>query len=125
MWHRRFGLGIILLTGLLSALPARAIDPEIRLYWLTHDGHLRQHFLFGQSDEPGCHNLPIALSVHKIAVLGFDACQLFAAADCPADQPLTAYWKQKDKPATSVTRGTRWFLSREQENIDVKSWSCE
>lgn len=115
----------ISLSLVLMSLPASARTPEIRLYKMTRDGHSEKYMLFGKADNPGCHNTPYTYHVYKVAVLAFKSCSVFSAKDCQTDSVLTAYWKNKDKPATKLKQGTRWFLTRDGSEADVSSWSCE
>ena len=116
---------LVFLSLSVTANSAYARDPEIRLYKMTRDGHSEKYMLFGKADNPGCHNTPYTYHVYKVAVLAFKNCSVFSAKDCQPDSILTAYWKGKDKPATKLTRGTRWFLARDESEVDVSSWSCE
>lgn len=114
---------LLLITALSFSAYAR--DPEIRLYKMTRDGHSEKYMLFGKANNPGCHNTPYTYHVYKVAVLAFKNCSVFSAKDCRPDSILTAYWKNKDKPATQLKQGTRWFLTRDGSEVDVSSWSCE
>lgn len=118
---------IALELSLLIALPlaAQARDPEIRMYKMTHDGHIDKYLLFGKGDDAGCHNLPYEYHVYQVAIVGFASCSLFSAKDCQPDSIITAYWKGKDKPATQLKQGSRWMMSRDGTEADVRSWSCE
>jgi hypothetical protein len=115
----------ILLSLMLVSLSVQARDPEIRLYKMTRDGHSEKYMLFGKADNPGCHNTPYTYHVYKVAVLAFKYCSVFSAKDCQKDSILTAYWKNKDKPATQMKQGTRWFMARDESEVDISSWSCE
>ncbi len=117
-------LFVLLLIAALS-FSAYARDPEIRLYKMTLDGHSEKYMLFGKADNPGCHNTPYTYHVYKVAVLAFKSCSVFSEKDCQPDSILTAYWKNKDRPATKMKQGTRWFMTRDGSEVDVSSWSCE
>lgn len=104
---------------------AHARDPEIRLYKMTRDGNSEKYLLFGKADNPGCHNTPYEYHVYKVAVLAFKYCSVYSEKDCKPDSILTAYWKKKDKPSTKMKQGTRWYLARDESEVDVSSWSCE
>ena len=116
-------LAFLSLTFISTSVYAR--DPEIRLYKMTRDGHSVKYTLLGKGNNPGCHNTPYTYHVYKVAVLAFKNCSVFSAKDCQPDSRLTAYWKKKDKPATNLKPGTRWFLARDESEVDVSSWSCE
>ena len=116
---------LVFLSLSVTANSAYARDPEIRLYKMTRDGHSEKYLLFGKADNPGCQNTPYTYHVYQVAVLAFKNCSVFSAKDCQPDSILTAYWKGKDKPATQLTQGTRWFLARDESEVDVSSWSCE
>jgi hypothetical protein len=120
---RLLPLGLALLIVL--PLAAQARDPEIRMYKMTHDGHTEKYLLFGKGDEPGCHNLPYQYHVYQVAIVGFASCSLFAEKDCQPDSIISAYWKGKDKPATRLRQGSRWMMTRDGSEADVRSWSCE
>ncbi|MCK5359972.1 MAG: hypothetical protein KAJ95_05065, partial [Gammaproteobacteria bacterium] len=84
-----------------------------------------KYMLFGKANNPGCQNTPYTYHVYKVAVLAFKNCSVFSEKNCQPDSILTAYWKNKDKPATNMKQGTRWFLARDESEVDVSSWSCE
>jgi hypothetical protein len=88
-------------------------------------GNKLQNIKNDQIITPSVHlSIPDA-HVYKVAVLAFKNCSVFSAKDCRPDSILTAYWKNKDKPATQLKQGTRWFLTRDGSEVDVSSWSCE
>ncbi len=68
--------------------------------------------------------------LHRIAVKGFQYCEVFAEKDCQEDTKLSAQWlakrvKSDDKkePTTKFTKGSRWVFDREG-NIKARSWRC-
>jgi hypothetical protein len=115
---------IFSLTLMFLSINVYALDPEIRMYKMTHDGHSVKYTLLGMGDNPGCHNTPYRYKVYKVAVIAYKSCSVFSAKDCQPDSILPVYWKQKDKPATEMKPGTRWFLALDASEVGVSSWSC-
>lgn len=117
---------LLLCAGMLVAPSALALDPEIRLYKKDKkQGFTKSHYLFGKGDNPGCHNLPFRYAVYKVTVIKFKSCSLFSEKNCDPQSIIPAYWKNKDKASTELTRGANWHLDRNDDNVDVASWSCE
>lgn len=117
---------ILVASSYIVAPGALAMDPDIRLYKKDkRQGITKSHYLFGKGDNPGCHNLPFRYAVFRITVIRFKSCSVFSEKDCPPDSVIPAYWKKKDNPATKLTRGAHWYLNRNEDNVDVASWSCE
>lgn len=117
---------LLLIACLAVAPAAQALDPQIRLYKNDkRQGFTKSHYLFGKADNPGCHNLPFRYPVFKATVIKFKSCSLFSEKDCDPASIIPAYWKNKDKSSTKLTRGAHWHLSRNDDNVDVASWSCE
>lgn len=117
---------LLLCFGIVMTPIAQALDPQIRLYKIDKkQGFTKSHYLFGKADNPGCHNLPFRYPVFKVTVIKFKSCSLFSEKDCEPASILPAYWKNKDDPSTELTRGAHWHLDRNDDNVDVASWSCE
>ncbi len=111
------------LACLLMAMGAVA-QAEIRFYKLTKHGGLKRQVFMRNDDKPGCHNTSGMRKVHRIAVIDFTHCSVYAEKDCKDKSVLPAYWKKKpDRKETKLTIGSRWYLNPD-ENIKVRAWRC-
>jgi hypothetical protein len=110
----------------LASMPALALDPEIRMYKLDKkQGFTKAHNLLGKGDNPGCHNTLFKYAVYKVTVIKFKSCSVYSEKDCKPESVIPAYWKNKGDPKTEMTRGANWHLDRNDDNVDVASWSCK
>lgn len=110
----------------LASVPAMALDPEIRMYKLDKkQDFTKAHNLLGKGDNPGCHNTLFKYAVYKVTVIKFKSCSVYSEKDCKPESVIPAYWKNKGDPKTEMTRGANWHLDRNDDNVDVASWSCK
>ncbi|NOZ10498.1 MAG: hypothetical protein GXP09_05620 [Gammaproteobacteria bacterium] len=115
-----------ILACLLMTMGA-VVQAEIRFYKVDkHDGLKRQMFM-RNDDKPGCHNAPGARKVHRVAVIDFAHCSVYAEKNCKDKTELPAYWKKKpDREKIKLTVGSRWYMNVDgaDKNVKVRSWRC-
>ena len=133
-------ISIILLITFLSACAssgnssqstsASNSDGNIWFYRTNSKGQQIGFTLVKDTNVPGCHNLLKTSRLHRIAVKGFQYCEVFAEKDCQEGTKLSAQWlakrvKSDDKkqPTTKFSKGSRWVFDREG-NIMARSWRC-
>lgn len=83
-------------------------------------------------EDPGCHDMPLNLEVHRVAQVGFARCQIFSAEACAEGTALTMRWSgkrsrtdpNKNQPTTDVTEGALWLFATGRE-VAVGSWRCD
>ena len=105
-------------------------DGTIWFYRTNSQGQQIALTLVKDTDQPGCHNLLKRSRLHRIAVKGFEYCEVYAEKDCQQGTKLSAQWlakrvKSDDKkqPTTKFSKGSRWVFDREG-NIMARSWRC-
>lgn len=101
-----------------------AAQAEIRFYKLMKHGGLKRQIFVRNDDKPGCYNFSAKRKVHRIAVINFAHCSVYAEKDCKDQTELSAYWKKKaDRKETQLTIGSRWYLNAD-ENVKIGAWRC-
>ena len=130
---------LLTLTGLLAACasssqPAASTDAnkgKIRFYRVNDLGQQTILTVVKNTDKTGCHNFFKKSRLHRIAVTGFQFCEVYSDKNCEASSKLSAQWlakkvKSEDKknPTTTFTKGSRWVFDR-QGNIKAHSWRCQ
>ena len=131
-------ISIILLITFLSACASTGDsgsasnnnDNNIWFYRTNSQGQQTSFTLVKDTNLPGCHNMLKLSRLHRIALKGFQYCEVFAEKDCQEGTKLSAQWlakrvKSEDKkqPTTKFTKGSRWVFDREG-NIRARSWQC-
>jgi len=128
-------IAALALLGSLSAgcaqTQVQAPSTHIRFYTTNSYNQLSELSLIPNRDEPGCHNLPLALDIHRVAQVGFKDCAVYAQDDCAIDSVLTMRWSgkrsrtdaSKNQPTTEMTPGALWLFTRGREAA-VASWHC-
>ncbi len=103
---------------------------KIRFYRVNDLGQQTILSVVKDTDKTGCHNLFKKSRLHRIAVTGFQYCEVFAEKNCKTGSKLSAQWlakkvKSEDKkqPTTTFTKGSRWVFDR-GGNIRAHSWRC-
>ena len=131
---------ILVLAALLGACASSssgtASDPQattkgkIRFYRVNSIGQQTILTVVRNTDKVGCYNLFKKSSLHRVAVSGFQYCEVYSSRNCEADSILKAQWtakkvKSEDKknPTTTLTKGTRWVFAK-GGNIKAHSWRC-
>ncbi len=132
-WNR---IVAALLLGWLSGCaqtPAQTVPgAHIRFYGINSMGQLSELSLVPGREEPGCHNMPLDLKVHRVAQIGFSECMVFAENDCPDEATLVMRWSgkhsrsdpNKNQPTTLITPGSLWLFEAGRE-VEVASWRCQ
>lgn len=119
------------LSGGCAQAPVQAPSTHIRFYTTNSYNQLSELSLIPNRDEPGCHNLLLALDIHRVAQVGFKACAVYAQDDCSIDSVLTMRWSgkrsrtdaNKNQPTTEMTPGALWLFALGREAA-VASWHC-
>ena len=113
-----------------SSSSTSEINGKIRFYRVNSDGQQVGFTLVKDTEKTGCQNMLKRSSLHRIAVSGFQYCEVYAEKNCAAGSKLSALWlakrvKSEDKlqPTTQFTKGSRWIFDREG-NIKAHSWRC-
>ena len=131
---------ILALTGSLLACSSSSTGPastsdnagkgKIRFYRVNDLGQQTALTVVKGADKTGCHNFFKKSRLHRVAVTGFQYCEVFADKNCAAGSKLSAQWqakkiKSEDKkqPTTTFTKGTRWVFDK-GGNIRAHSWRC-
>ena len=116
--------------GSSQSSSASSTDGNIWFYRTNSKGQQTAFTLVKDTNEPGCHNMLKRSRLHRIAVKGFEYCEVFAEKNCTDGTELSAVWlakrvKSEDKlqPKTKFTKGSRWVFDREG-NIMARSWRC-
>jgi len=82
-------------------------------------------------DEPGCHTVNSRRKASRVAVMGFEFCELFAKPECAGDSQLQPLWAKKadrliDRAENGrMTQGTRWVLDGGDNNVPFRSFRCQ
>jgi hypothetical protein len=110
---------------------AYASGGDIDFFYTNKRGQLSELMLVFNADEEGCHNFPAKRKVHRISVVDFEYCSVFAESECNKDSVLKAKWKGRTRrnklkkdPQTKLTRGSLWYLDP-KTNVKVRSWFCK
>ncbi len=131
---------ILVLTALLTACASSssrsaedsqaANKGKIRFYRVNDLGQQTILSVVKDTEKPGCHNFFKKSRLHRIAVTGFQYCEVYSNKNCQAGSKLSAQWmakkvKSEDKkqPTTKFTKGSRWVFDR-GGNIRAHSWRC-
>ena len=131
---------ILVLVGLLGACASSSTGHDsqsqatskgkIRFYRVNDLGQQTILSVVRNTDKTGCHNLFKKSRLHRVAITGFQYCEVYSSKNCEADSILAAQWmakkvKSEDKkhPTTKLTKGTRWVFSK-GGNIRAHSWRC-
>jgi len=126
----------VLILGWLSGCAQTPTEPvasaHIRFYSTNSTDQLSELSLVPNRDEPGCHAMPLDLEVHRVAQVGFAACQVYAEEGCPDEAALMMRWSgkrsrsdpNKNEPTIRITPGSLWLFEGKRE-IEVGSWRCE
>ncbi|MDP6530997.1 MAG: hypothetical protein QF375_03840 [Arenicellales bacterium] len=121
---------IALLLGACAHEPFPEKPAQIRFYRLDNQNQPVELSLIPNRAAPGCHNLPLALDLHRVAQVGFSVCSVYAASDCSENSILMLRWagktrtdSNKRKPTTRVTPGALWLFDDARETT-VRSWRC-
>lgn len=131
---------ILALTGSLLACASSSTAPnstsadvrkgKIRFYRVNDRGQQTILSVVKDTDKTGCHNFFKKSRLHRIAVTGFQYCEVYSNKNCDAGSKLSAQWlakkvKSEDKkqPTTRFTKGTRWVFDR-AGNVKARSWQC-
>ncbi|MBS1270617.1 MAG: hypothetical protein MAG794_01575 [Gammaproteobacteria bacterium] len=113
-------LGLILYATCASSWAA-----DFRIYRVNDIMH-QDRILALNEDEPGCHNLLLRVTVHRVAQIGFEYCTVYAEKDCAAGSEIPVTWKHKKAPVAQFTQGARWFLvSDDPQGKKMGSWHCK
>ncbi len=132
IWSRVAGaLFLGWLTGCAQTPTEMATDAHIRFYNINSVGQLSELSLVPGREEPGCHDMPLDLKVHRVALIGFSECLVFGENDCPDDATLVMRWSgkhsrsdpNKNQPTTRITPGSLWLFEAGRE-VEVASWRC-
>ena len=119
------------LSGGCAQAPVQAPSTHIRFYTTNSYNQLSELSLIPNRYEPGCHNLPLALDIHRVAQVGFKTCAVYAQDDCSIDSVRTMRWSgkrsrtdtNKNQPTTEMTPGALWLFAGGREAA-VASWRC-
>ena len=126
----------VLMLGWLSGCAQTPTEPvasaHIRFYSTNSTDQLSELSLVPNRDEPGCHAMPLDLEVHRVAQVGFAACQVYAEECCPDEAALMMRWSgkrsrsdpNKNEPTIRITPGSLWLFEGKRE-IEVGSWRGE
>lgn len=113
-----------------SSKSAGNSDNNIWFYRLNNKAQQTSFTLVKDTNVAGCHNMLKKSRLHRIALKGFQYCEVFAEKDCRDGTQLSAQWlakkvKSEDKkhPTTKFTKGSRWVFDREG-NVKARSWRC-
>ena len=128
------GLAVFIAACASSTTNESASDGDskgkIRFYRVNDIGQQTSLTVVKSTDEIGCHNFFKKSRLHRIAVTGFEYCEVYAEKNCEAGSKLSAQWmakkvKSADKmqPTTTFTKGSRWVFDA-QGNIRAHSWRC-
>jgi hypothetical protein len=122
----RSAMIVLVVLGMTLAISAAAQHRSlIRFYTVNDRGQESLIKLVLNTDEPGCHAFPISRKVHRVAVIGFEYCAVFATRDCEAGSEVSAMWKKKpDETNTRFHPGSQWYLDPEGE-VEISAWRCE
>tara|TARA_Y100001934_G_C12181979_1_gene692047 strand:- start:212 stop:820 length:609 start_codon:yes stop_codon:yes gene_type:complete len=133
VWMRIVGTLLLgWLTGCAQISTEAVSGTHIRFYSINSVGQLSELSLVPGREEPGCHDMPLDLEVHRVAQIGFAACKVFAKNECPNDAALVMQWSgkqsrsdpNKNQPTTHITPGSLWFFKAGRE-MEVASWRCD
>ncbi len=120
-----------LTTVAATLLLTTAALADVRFYRINKKGQETETEFVFNTDETGCHNLPLARNVHRVAQVRFEFCEVFTKADCDQSSIVEANWggkrkrsKDKQHPTTKLSPGAMWLLS-ETGNVKIKSWRCQ
>lgn len=127
----------MLLVIATVALPADSFADKrnlIRFYkTINEEGQERSLMMIKNDDEPGCHTVNSLRKASRIAVMGFEYCEIYAESDCADGTKLNPMWAKKKKGDKKLidrakdgrmTQGTRWMLGT-GENIGFRSFRCQ
>lgn len=113
-----------------ASTTADAGKGKIRFYRVNDIGQQTALTVVKDTDKTGCHNFFKKSRLHRVAVTGFEYCEVYAKKDCDASSKLSAQWlarkvKSEDKkqPTTRFTKGSRWVFDK-GGNIKAHSWRC-
>ena len=105
-------------------------DNNIWFYRTNSIGQQTSFTLIKNTNQSGCHNMIKQSQLHRVAVKGFQYCEVFAEKDCKDATKLSAQWlakrvKSDDKkqPTTKFSKGSRWVFNRDG-NVKARSWRC-
>ncbi len=125
---------IVLVT---VAMPFDAIADKrtlIRFYKTINDeGQERALMMIKNDDEPGCQTVHSLRKASRVAVMGFEYCEIYAEPECAAETRIHPLWaKKKNKTEKLIdrakngrmTQGTRWMLGS-GDNVGFRSFRCE
>lgn len=127
-----FALLLVVVSGCASHAPAPNQNAHVRFYSINNFDQLTELSLIPGLEDPGCHDMPLNLSVHRVAQVGFARCQIFSAESCAEGTALTMRWSgkrsrtdpNKNQPTTEVTEGALWLFDGLRE-VAVGSWRCD
>lgn len=131
---------VLLISALLGACASSSsvsgTDPQatqkgkIRFYRVNDHGQQTILTVVRNTDKAGCHNLFKKSRLHRVAVTGFQYCEVYSSKNCEAGSELNAQWmakkvKAEDKkhPTARLTKGTRWVFDP-GGNVRAHSWRC-
>ena len=109
-----------LLLAAMCALSGIASAAEIRLYTIDKFGRQDSITLWGKGSKPGCHNFRKPKEVYRVAVIGKGACAIYAQPDCNPASKIAAQWKNRKKPTTLLTPGTRWLFGQKEKIVEIR-----
>ena len=123
---------LVILNGCASAPPEEGISAHIRFYSINDFNQLAELSLVPGRDEPGCHDMPLDLSVHRVAQIGFAQCQIFTDDVCSENAAIQMRWtgkrsrtdENKNKPSATISEGSLWQVDGQRETA-VGSWRCD
>ncbi len=133
LWRQ---VGAVLILGWLSGCaqtPTETVaGAHIRFYSINSMDQLSELSLVPNRDEPGCHAMPLDLEVHRVAQVGFAACQVYSEEGCPDEAALMMRWSgkrsrsdpNKNEATIRITSGSLWLFEGKRE-VEVGSWRCE
>ncbi|MGA0343584.1 MAG: hypothetical protein ACO3RT_03340 [Arenicellales bacterium] len=122
----------LLLSGCASQPTEESISAHIRFYSINDFDQLAELSLVPGREEPGCHDMPLDLNVHRVAQIGFSRCQLFTDDTCSANAAIQMRWtgkrsrtdENKNQPTVTITEGALWQIHGQRET-EVGSWRCD
>lgn len=136
MFKTTFTVFVLIVVATVTWLGESLADKRtlIRFYkTINEEGQERALMMVKNDDQPGCHTVNSRRKASRIAVMGFEYCEIFAEPDCADGSKMNPLWAKKKKKDQKLidrakdgrlTQGTRWMLGT-GDNISFRSFRCQ
>ena len=127
---KRWNLSLLFLVTMLLMM-TNASGADIDFFKIDRKGHLSEVMFVYNTDEAGCHSFSTRRKVHRISVIDYEYCSVFAKSSCAEYSVIKAKWKgrirrnkRKKNPLSKLTQGSLWYLDP-TTNVKIGSWYCK